>query len=129
MVNKPASTRSSAHPLQRKANSAILTELAWAQIAHSLKLSAREAQIVRGVFNDRTEFAIAADIGISPHTVHTHFERLHRKLGVADRVELILRVLKEFFALVLEPGTTLPPICSNRAAGRCPLLNRKRRTR
>ena len=109
---------------QRKAaGSAIFTDLAWGEIARALKLSRRELQIVRGVFDDRTEFAIAAELGISPHTVHTHFERLHRKLGVTDRVALVLRVMAEFVALTLSPGTVLPSICANRAAGHCPLLH------
>jgi DNA-binding CsgD family transcriptional regulator len=106
--------------------SVIFTDVAWGEIARSLKLSRREVQIVRRVFDDRTEFAIAAELGISPHTVHTHFERLHRKLGVVDRVGLVLRVMQEFVALTLAPGTTLPSICANRAAGRCPLLNPRR---
>ena len=88
----------------------------------SLTLSARELQIVHGVFDDRTDFAIATALGISPHTVHTHIERLHHKLAVADRVELILRIIREFVALTIAPGTVLPSICANRAAGRCPLL-------
>ena len=94
---------------------------AWREIARSLKLSARELQIVRGVFNDHTDVAIAADLGISPHTVHTHFDRLHHKLAVADRVELVVRVMNEFLLLTVAPENTLPSICANRAAGRCPL--------
>jgi DNA-binding CsgD family transcriptional regulator len=100
----------------------MLSEQAWREIARSLTLSARELQIVRGVFDDRIEFAIAADLGISPHTVHTHIDRLHHKLAVADRVELVLRVMQEFVALTIAPATVLPSICANRAAGRCPLL-------
>ncbi len=100
----------------------MLSDQAWGEIARSLTLSARELQIVRRVFDDRTEFAIAADLGISPHTVHTHIERLHHKLAVTDRVELVLRVMQEFVALTLAPATVLPSICANRAAGRCPLL-------
>ncbi len=67
----------------------------WTEIARLLDLSKRQLEIVRGVFDDQTEFAIAADLGISPHTVHTHFERLHRKLDVANRVQLVLRVMAE----------------------------------
>lgn len=100
----------------------MLSDQAWGEIARSLTLSVRELQIVRGVFDDRTDFAIAADLGISPHTVHTHIERLHHKLAVGDRVELILRVMQEFVALTIAPATVLPSICANRAAGRCPLL-------
>jgi len=54
---------------------------------------------MRAVFDDRTEFAIAADLGISPHTVHTHFRRLHKKLGAITRVQLVLRAMDEFIAL------------------------------
>ena len=98
----------------------MFSEQAWTEIAHSLALSPRELQIVRGVFDDRTEFALAADLGISPHTVHTHIDRLHQKLGVTDRVEVVVRIMQEFIALTIAPGTTLPSICANRAAGRCP---------
>ncbi len=99
----------------------MFSEDAWTEIAHSLALSPRELQIVRGIFDDRTEFALAADLGISPHTVHTHIERLHQKLGVTDRVELVLRITNEFLTLTAAPESTLPSICANRTAGRCPL--------
>jgi DNA-binding NarL/FixJ family response regulator len=99
----------------------MFSEQAWLEIARSLVLSPRELQIIRGVFADRTEFAIATDLGISPHTVHTHFDRLHQKLGVADRVELVLRITNEFLRLTAAPESTLPSICAERTAGRCPL--------
>lgn len=102
----------------------MFSEQAWLEIARSLALSPRELQIVRGVFDDRTEFAIAANLAISPHTVHTHIERLHQKLGVADRVELVLRVMNEFLTVTAAPESTLPSICANRTAGRCPLAGR-----
>jgi len=85
----------------------------------SLGLSLREEQIVRAIFDDCTESAIASDLGISPHTVHTHVERLHQKLGVVDRVALVLRVVNEFLNLTRTPGSLMPPICATRAAGGC----------
>lgn len=103
----------------KNAGAAIFTDQAWKGIAHSLNLSGRELQIVRGIFNDYTEFAIAADLDISPHTVHTHIERLHRKLGVANRVQLILRVCNEFLELTAAPQAGLSPICAKLAAGQC----------
>ena len=85
------------------AGSALLTEMEWEQTAHALRLSGRELQIVRGVFDCRKEDAIAADLGITPRTVDTHLERLYRKLTVTTRVALVLRVV----AMVLHPnGTT-----------------------
>ena len=94
---------------------------AWGEIACSLKLSGRELQIVREVFDDRTEFAIGNNLHLSPHTVHTHCERLYRKLAVTNRVKLVLRVTNEFIALTFAPESDLPPICARQTAGRCPL--------
>jgi len=70
-------------------------ETQWHGLACRLKLSPRELQIVRGVFRDKKERAIAAEYGISAHTVHTHLERLYRKLGVSSRVSLIVRICGE----------------------------------
>jgi DNA-binding CsgD family transcriptional regulator len=94
---------------------------AWAAITRSLNLSVREEQLMRGVFNDHTDAAIAAALGISSHTVHTHFERLHHKLGVASRAQLVLRVVREFLDLTASPGGALPPVCALHATARCPL--------
>lgn len=100
---------------------AMFSEQAWREIARSLQLSRRELQVVCGVFDDYTEFAIANNLNISPHTIHTHCERLYHKLAVTDRVKLVSLVMNEFLALTVAPGSVLPPICANRAAGRCPL--------
>jgi DNA-binding CsgD family transcriptional regulator len=93
----------------------------WNEIALNLGLSARELQIVRGTFDDQTESVIATNLRIALSTVHTHMERLHRKLGVPDRAQLILRVVQKYMALTVSPGSRLPPICANRAMGQCPL--------
>jgi len=94
---------------------------AWLSIASSLKLSGRELQIVHGVFDDQKESTIAFDLNLSVHTVHTHVGRLHRKLRIVDRSQLLQRVMQEFLALTAAPENALPPICANRATGRCPL--------
>ena len=99
----------------------MLSGQAWDGIARSLKLSTRELQILRDIFDDCTEFAIATDLGVSPHTIHTHCRRLYRKLAVTDRAMLILRIIQEFIALTVAPGSALPPICAKHTAGRCPL--------
>jgi len=99
----------------------MFTEQAWEQMGRALALSGRELQIVRGVFDDRIESAIASDLGIAPCTVHTHLERLHHKLAVHDRAQLVVRVVRAFLVLTGSPGSPLPSICGNRAAGRCPL--------
>lgn len=80
------------HPM---GGSALLSEADWAETARTLRLSGRELQIVRGVFDCRTEYALAMDLGIAPRTVDTHLERLYRKLTVNTRVALVLRVMEE----------------------------------
>ena len=109
------------HNLRCPLGAAMFSEPAWQEIARSLKLSGQELQIVRGVFDDCTEFAIANNLRVSPHTVHTHCERLYHKLAVTDRVKLVLRITDEFLALTAAPGSNLPSICTNRSAGCCPL--------
>jgi DNA-binding CsgD family transcriptional regulator len=80
----------------------ILPYDAWRVIANSLCISDRELQIVQGIFDDRQEFAIADELKISVHTVHTHLERLYRKLGISSRVGLVLSILSEYLS-------SLPP--------------------
>jgi DNA-binding CsgD family transcriptional regulator len=75
----------------------------WDRLAQALKLSGRETQIIRSILQDRKETAIAADLGISPHTVHAHLERLYHKLGVSSRVQLVVRVFAEWVPLAAPP--------------------------
>jgi DNA-binding NarL/FixJ family response regulator len=109
------------HKLRGPLGAAMFSEPAWEEIARSLKLSGRELQIIKDVFDDRTESAIAVHYGVSPHTVHTYCERLYHKLAVNDRVKLVLRITDEFLALTVASESILPSICANRTANRCPL--------
>jgi hypothetical protein len=68
-------------PLPVVLGSVMFSQQAWEEIALSLQLSKWHSQIVQGMFNDHTDAAIAEDLDISPHTVHTYIERLYRKLG------------------------------------------------
>ncbi len=70
----------------------ILTPDQWATVQQTLQLSRRELDIVKCLFDDRTEMGVAHELAISPHTVHTHLERLYRKLGVGTRTGVLLRV-------------------------------------
>lgn len=105
----------------RNTGSSMFSPEAWSQIGRSLGLSGRELQIVRGTFDDKTELAMASDLGISPSTIHTHVERLHHKLDISDRAQLLLRITQEFLTLTATPGNDLPPICSDLGTRRCPL--------
>ena len=66
----------------------LFSEEQWQAIALSLGLSAREFQVLRPIFDDEPDAAIACRLGISSHTVHTHLGRLYRKLGVRSRGQL-----------------------------------------
>jgi len=79
--------------------SSLFSENTWLTLARRLHLSPRERQLVRAVFDEETEQAIALTLGISVRTVHTHFERLYHKLGVKTRVGLVVRVFQEFLVL------------------------------
>jgi DNA-binding CsgD family transcriptional regulator len=98
--------------------SALFSEQTWNGIVERLRLSHREGEIVRRVFDDETEFAIAAELGISPHTVHTHFERLHHKLGVTDRVQLVLSIMQEGLRPNGPSNGPPPPLATQHPAGR-----------
>ncbi len=71
----------------------------WSAIARVLRLSDRELEIVRLCAEDLKEAAIARQLSISEHTVHTHIERLYRKLNVGSRAALLVRVFETFRAL------------------------------
>jgi DNA-binding CsgD family transcriptional regulator len=67
-------------------------------------LSPRELQIVQHILFDEKEQTIAARLGISVHTVHTHLKRIYAKLGVSSRVELILQIFRGYVAHMREEG-------------------------
>jgi DNA-binding CsgD family transcriptional regulator len=82
-----------------------LKDDAWAAIGDSLRLSGRERQIVTCVVEAGldTDDEIGCRLGMSPHTVHTHLERLYKKIGVASRSHLILRVFAEYVRFSTAP--------------------------
>lgn len=74
----------------------VLSALEWQQLRQTLRLSKRQLEIVQCMFDDWTAARIAMTLNISQHTVHTHIERLYRKLNVNSRSELLVRVFGEF---------------------------------
>ena len=74
-------------------------------IAPKPTLSPRELEIVRHLLLDEKERTIAARLGISAHTVHTHLKHIYWKLGVSCRTELILHIFHQYIACTQQ---TLP---------------------
>lgn len=68
----------------------VITDHEWTAVSNSLRLSRRELQLMQAVCAELKDRAIADQLGISVHTVRTHFERLFRKLGVHSRVGLVV---------------------------------------
>jgi DNA-binding NarL/FixJ family response regulator len=58
-----------------------------------LGLTPREAEIALAVLRGQTTVAIAADLVVSPHTVHAHLRSIFDKLGVSSRQQLAMRLL------------------------------------
>ncbi len=52
-------------------------------------LSKREKEILQKVAYGATTKEVAKDLGISPHTVKTHLERIFEKLGANDRAQAV----------------------------------------
>ena len=72
-----------------------LPEPSWQSIVRSLGLSDREAQVTSLILGDGScESAMAASLSISPHTVHTHLERIYRKLKVTNRSQVVSRIFQ-----------------------------------
>ena len=65
-------------------------------------------QIVRLVFEDAPDQAIAAELAISVNTVHTHLKRLYSKLGVTSRAGLVLQIVHEHLADLQEAEHPVP---------------------
>ena len=77
----------------------LLSDDQWKDVIGYFRLSGRESQVVQRMFEGKKQVAIADELGISSHTVHTHIERIYVKLGVHDRCEMVLRVFGAYFAI------------------------------
>ncbi len=97
-----------------------ITDDAWEALKIELVLSPREVQIAQAILQDQKELAIAQKLGISHHTVHTHLERLYRKLRVNSRIELVVRLVEFANTLRCSIDTKLGPLCSRRTTPGCP---------
>lgn len=78
-----------------EADHRVLREIEWKRVAMRFALSPREVKVAQRIFDDLRESEIAERLGISPHTVHTHIERLYRKIGVASRSALAIAMFAE----------------------------------
>lgn len=61
---------------------------------HLSRLTPREEEVLRLIALGHTSVEIATKLGLSPRTIETHRARIHRKLGLATRAELVRYALQ-----------------------------------
>ncbi|MGF1462301.1 MAG: LuxR family transcriptional regulator [Maricaulaceae bacterium] len=66
-------------------------DLLFVRLAPDAALSQREAEILEWIARGKSNAIISQIVGISNHTVDTYLRRIFAKLGVADRVNAVLR--------------------------------------
>ena len=57
-------------------------------------LSKRETEILQRVAYGASTRVVAEELGISPHTVKTHLERIYEKLGASDRAQAVASAIR-----------------------------------
>jgi DNA-binding NarL/FixJ family response regulator len=68
---------------------AFIEEVQYVEPRPDTPLSRRESEILQKVAYGATTKEVAHDLGISPHTVKTHLERIFEKLGANDRAQAV----------------------------------------
>lgn len=81
-------------PLDRHPGNSILTDAEWQATSEALRLTPREQQVCRNLFQGKTREKIADDLGIKTRTVRQHMESIHVKLNASNRVEVVLRIIQ-----------------------------------
>ena len=71
--------------------SQLLTEAEWEDVRRELQLTPQQARVVELILQGMRDKQIAAALGLSLPTVRTHLRRLFSRIGISDRVELVLR--------------------------------------
>jgi two-component system, NarL family, response regulator NreC len=67
----------------------LAAKLAGKAAGNSDNLTPREREVLRLIALGHTSVEIAAKLGLSPRTIETHRARIHRKLGLDTRAELV----------------------------------------
>ncbi len=67
----------------------------WTRIASALGLAPQEARAVECILRGMCDKQVAADLKIGISTLRTYLRRVFDRLGVEDRVQLVLRVFLE----------------------------------
>jgi len=74
---------------------AFIEEAQYVDSRPDTPLSRRESEILQMVAYGATTKEVAHKLGISPHTVKTHLERIFEKLGANDRAQAVAIALRK----------------------------------
>ncbi len=74
--------------------SGMLTTSQWDVTADKLRLTRREKEVCKELFEGNTRNEIAEHLGIKPRTVRHYMEHIHQKLAVSNRVGVVLRIIQ-----------------------------------
>jgi LuxR family transcriptional regulator of spore coat protein len=64
-----------------------------------MRLTDREQEVAKLLFEDYTRPTIARRIGCSRETVRAHIDRIYEKLAVQSRVQFVLRLVRAHLLL------------------------------
>jgi DNA-binding CsgD family transcriptional regulator len=74
-----------------------ITPSDWQYIVHTLQFSPQQARIVSMILQKKQDKQISVDLKLNRSTIRTYLRRVFDRVGVDDRMELVLHV----FALCL----------------------------
>ena len=83
-----------ARTLVRRVQAGAAREAAAAAEVEALGLTPREREVLALIARGETDDGMAAEMGVSPHTVQTHVKSLYRKLDVHSRGEASRRAVE-----------------------------------
>lgn len=74
---------------------AFIEEVQYLERKRDNPLSSRESEILQKVAYGASTKQVAHELGISPHTVKTHLERIFEKLGANDRAQAVAIAIRQ----------------------------------
>jgi len=70
----------------------------WDRATTALGVSLKELEVIRALFRGDSEKEAAVRLALPQRTVHARLERVHARLGVRTRTELLVTVLAAVLA-------------------------------
>lgn len=74
----------------------MLLNAEWSQLKRKLRLTDRELEVLQGLFDEQTDQAIAASLGITTRTVRAHLDSVYRKCHCRTRTGAVVSVFRTY---------------------------------